>query len=405
MRILVIFIIFWLGSNQLNAQWYQVNTNTTENLYDLFFVDSLEGYCVGGTDEWGTPQSTGVILKTIDGGENWTTIFSLDSITINSIAVVQENENTKLYAFALKNGISHLVSTFTNTAFQNWSVEPMNYIPLEVRAYNNEIFYKDFLSNELNKISNSLTSNIGVVEMYGLSSSGLLVIQSWSDDSLYHSPLFDTNFVSINSHDFSSVIGQNQSYNAVIIKNEDQIILKGTYQSAVVFSLDNGNTWNYNYGGGEGKSLITDSSQILSINYYSDEILQTNDFGQSWQEVEISGNVFLNVGYSSHSNTLFVIGQNGAIYKNANTIPVGTVEKGLKNKINIYPNPSQDIMQIETSVDIQFKSIELYDINGRFIKQIDKNARILNFVGIPAGTYLVKIETNDGSFTKKVIIE
>ncbi len=85
----------------------------------MFFVDSLEGYCVGGSDYWGTPQSTGVILKTLDGGENWTTIFSIDSLTIKNIAVVDVFGNKKLYAFGIKNGASYLVSTLINTPFQN----------------------------------------------------------------------------------------------------------------------------------------------------------------------------------------------------------------------------------------------------------------------------------------------
>ena len=98
-QILLITITFIISFHSANAQWYQVNTNTTENLYDMFFVDSLEGYCVGGSDYWGTPQSTGVILKTIDAGENWTTIFSIDSLTIKNIAVVDVFGNKKLYAF------------------------------------------------------------------------------------------------------------------------------------------------------------------------------------------------------------------------------------------------------------------------------------------------------------------
>jgi hypothetical protein len=52
-----------------------------------------------------------------------------------------------------------------------------------------------------------------------------------------------------------------------------------------------------------------------------------------------------------------------------------------------------------------FKSIELYDINGRSVRQFDKDAMALNVGGLPSGTYFLKIETNDGSYTRKVIIE
>ncbi|MCE2503603.1 MAG: hypothetical protein J4G05_06065 [Chlorobi bacterium] len=66
--ILLIAFIAFVGSSA-HAQWYSVNSNTTENLWDIVFVDEDTGYCGGH----------GVILQTTDGGEGWETIFSADS--------------------------------------------------------------------------------------------------------------------------------------------------------------------------------------------------------------------------------------------------------------------------------------------------------------------------------------
>ena len=135
--IIIIITIFSFGN--LQAQWYSVNSNTTEKLYDIFFIDSLEGYCAGGSDFSGTVQSTGVILKTIDGGENWVTIFSKDSCSIRNVMVIQENGNSILYAFGRKNSSSFLVSTNLNSLSFNWSVSLFNSNPREVEVFNNKI--------------------------------------------------------------------------------------------------------------------------------------------------------------------------------------------------------------------------------------------------------------------------
>jgi hypothetical protein len=313
MKISVIFMTLWLGAMQLNAQWYQVNTNTTENLYDLFFVDSLEGYCVGGTDYSGTPQSTGVILKTTDGGENWTTIFSLDSITINSIAVVQEDENTRLYAFALKNGNSHLVSTFTNTPFQNWSVDPINYKPQDVQTNDNTIFFFDEVGGDLKKIENSILSVVlNNVVLFGISQDYLFVFEAWNDDSLYYSSSFDSNLYSIPKYN-NAPLGQNQSSYATMRKNGDILILKGTYESVVVYSTDNGSNWQFHYGGGEAQSLILQTTEILSLDSYSGKIYNSLDFGQNWNDTTISNVEFISLGYSKYDNSKYAFGKNGVI--------------------------------------------------------------------------------------------
>ncbi len=78
MRNILFIVLFTIFGNYLQAQWYPVNSNTTENLNDIFFVDDLTGYCLGGGDIWGFLEGQGIILKTTDGGENWATIFEFD---------------------------------------------------------------------------------------------------------------------------------------------------------------------------------------------------------------------------------------------------------------------------------------------------------------------------------------
>ncbi len=407
-RILLITITFIVSFHSANAQWYQVNTNTTENLYDMFFVDSLEGYCVGGSDYWGTPQSTGVILKTIDGGENWTTIFSIDSLTIKNIAVVDVFGNKKLYAFGKKNGASYLVSTVINTPFQNWSVNQISYLPFEMNIYNNGIFFLDQLNGGLKKIENGIITTLlstGNISLFDVSQVGLLYLNVSADSIIADD--FNGNITTLPQHPIH-IISPDQLTCASIMQNGDTIVIKGTYPNAVVYSMDLGGNWNFNYGGGGGKSLILETGQIISLSLNSNQILTTTDFGQNWEVDVINGVVFTQgaeVGYSKHNGSVFVMGKNGVIYKNLNLSTVGINETELKKKINIFPNPTKDVLQIEVSDDTEIEGIELFDIEGKRVKIFNKIDTSLNISALSSGTYFLKFSTGEGVLIKKVVIE
>ncbi len=412
MKQIFTIITLIIGLNQANAQWYQVNTNTTENLYDIFFVDSLEGYCVGGSDDWGTPQSTGVILKTTDGGENWNTIFSTDSLTIKNIAVLDVFGNKKLYAFGLKNGASYLVTTVLTTTFQNWSVIQLSYLPFEIKNYDNAIYFFDQLNGGLRKmengeITNNLLNTYDIV-LFDVSQKGVLYFNN-SMDSVFVDNLNGI-ITNLPQHPIN-IIGSNQVTDASIMQSGDTIILKGTYPSAVVHSLNNGIDWYYSHGGGEGKSLILETGHIISLHLNSNKILTTNNFGQNWNEDTINGVVFLDIGYSEHNNSAFALGKNGIIYKNSFLTTVGINETELKKKINIYPNPSNSHITIDYILTNKTNGeMKIYDAMGKLIVQhilesqsSGQNSITINISHLAKGLYLCNLKIGNEVFSKRII--
>jgi len=69
--------------------WIQQNSTTTLPIHDLFFVDAMQGFAVGGQNTCGGTGCTipgGFILKTIDGGNTWMKVYTpLNKIEISSI--------------------------------------------------------------------------------------------------------------------------------------------------------------------------------------------------------------------------------------------------------------------------------------------------------------------------------
>ena len=79
-------------------------------------------------------------------------------------------------------------------------------------------------------------------------------------------------------------------------------------------------------------------------------------------------------------------------------------EMDLFQKLTLYPNPAQQSFSIRAPVAIN--SIRLYDIAGKLVRvynHIEGNDRF-SLAGVPAGVYLVKIQTQDNSTTQKLIV-
>ena len=71
-----------------------------------------------------------------------------------------------------------------------------------------------------------------------------------------------------------------------------------------------------------------------------------------------------------------------------------------------YPNPTQDQLHLQYSPDVQPKTIELYDLQGRLVRSQNQGLESVDMQGFASGQYLMKVTLEDGkSFTDKVVKE
>ncbi len=118
----------------------------------------------------------------------------------------------------------------------------------------------------------------------------------------------------------------------------------------------------------------------------------------------------LNTGqqYAYQNMNQFILSPVGVHTKNmiaSICIPsTGLTEYTSKNQILFYPNPTNDILYIQTKENIN--SIMVFNYIGELIL-FDKAGK--NLVNLPAtiqnGIYLVRVQTDNGIVTKKIIIE
>lgn len=95
----------------------------------------------------------------------------------------------------------------------------------------------------------------------------------------------------------------------------------------------------------------------------------------------------------------------GAIEYNGKTDGTANIEEITTNEgILIYPNPTTGVINfrlLDTNTSI--KGLQIYDFTGRVVFASNKIVDNFNFSSLPSGMYLVKIVSNKGVKTKKII--
>lgn len=113
--------------------------------------------------------------------------------------------------------------------------------------------------------------------------------------------------------------------------------------------------------------------------------------------------------YSSELNNSKTV-EVTAIYDNnktsVNVAKIITAENNVNentanlNNINIYPNPANDKLHIETDENVY--EINIYNINGQRVNK-STSQRVIDVAGLKSGIYFIKIETDNGNIVRKFI--
>jgi hypothetical protein len=80
-------------------------------------------------------------------------------------------------------------------------------------------------------------------------------------------------------------------------------------------------------------------------------------------------------------------------------------DKFIESNLSVYPNPTADVINISNSLNAVVNSIEIADINGRVVKTQKINATDAQILinDLSAGVYLLKVATDQGTATKKIV--
>ncbi|NHN24971.1 T9SS type A sorting domain-containing protein [Flavobacterium jejuense] len=95
-----------------------------------------------------------------------------------------------------------------------------------------------------------------------------------------------------------------------------------------------------------------------------------------------------------------------AWYKNGSTT-LNLNDNELNNELSIYPNPTNNQINIKVKNGLAIQKIAIYDLTGRIIKEqnIEHNLELIHIDMLPLkqANYSIKITTDKGILTKKII--
>jgi len=74
------------------------------------------------------------------------------------------------------------------------------------------------------------------------------------------------------------------------------------------------------------------------------------------------------------------------------------------NQIKIFPNPVNDQLNIELPNNLNLNSMELLNIQGKRVKTFENQSE-LDVSDVQKGVYILRLETDQGTFNQKLIKE
>ena len=113
----------------------------------------------------------------------------------------------------------------------------------------------------------------------------------------------------------------------------------------------------------------------------------------------------------NNGNLLEVITSNDIPPQNTNEweeVTVGIAETALSDQIIVYPNPTNGMINVQCLM-INVQNIEIFDVMGKTVTVETWHAAslqpktTLDLSTLPSGVYFIRIQTENGTITKKVI--
>lgn len=78
-------------------------------------------------------------------------------------------------------------------------------------------------------------------------------------------------------------------------------------------------------------------------------------------------------------------------------------EFNLNKFVSIYPNPANDVLNIKVKDDLVVEEVQLINLQGRLLVSVKQNLENINLSGLSSGVYLIKLKTNLGTISSKII--
>lgn len=424
---------------QWNTVYYPVqNYDSIANIEKINFLDVNHGVaaCLNTYTNGVIDETKGSILLTRDGGVNWTSVFSLDSVVftevvyIDSIHIIASGYRNRdfncrgVIALSNNNGLSWDTTLYSTSIRQlekiNDSVlianvvecvhpreggiyrstdKGMSWTPVLFQSRNYYGIDLEFYNDSLGLIADYRTT------LLKTSNQGL------SFDTIDIDSTMNLEVINISNNN------KNTTHQYILSVNRIQGNLFSVYQS-----INNGTDWTK-------LSDINNSKYYSELNFVNDSVayllgdqsvLKSTDGGLSWQAQTSTFPSNFNFGDSLHDmfsispDTLFITGnrQFYSTYNGGDSAFIISIKENelFKRRLLLYPNPTQQQVNLNFEVKAGEQFVfALYNLQGKLVyqKQLQKGKEHrFPIIQIKQGLYLYQVRERKGEYVSgKLLVE
>ncbi|MBP5401045.1 MAG: Omp28-related outer membrane protein [Bacteroidales bacterium] len=117
----------------------------------------------------------------------------------------------------------------------------------------------------------------------------------------------------------------------------------------------------------------------------------------NWNVDNLTVIAFVNNHDASNVNNRAIMNANA---KKINDLSVGVSDNN-ESRTTVYPNPATDVLNVLSENSIQ--QVEIYNAQGQLVKASDGNVESISISNLTEGLYFVKVITDNGTSTHKII--
>lgn len=324
----------------------------------------------------------GSFFKTIDGGVNWTEVTNI-SPNPNAICGIDAVGTSTIYGCGSYFNPAHIIKSIDSG--DTWT-------SIDMSSYANALVEVLFLDE-----------TIGFAA--GRDANGGLILKTIDGGSSW-TEIYNTNVPGEYVWKLQTLSG-----NADMMFGAVSSV--GANPGALISSNDGGQTWS---------SFDAPETDIQAVGFISETkgwmgghttgFYETLDGGQTWTDLNVGNN--LNRIFIINATTAYAAGTTVYKYTEETLSTEDVIKHSSHDQLNITLSKNPVGQTLEFSVDFQSDDnilIELYDINGRFIKQLSRDIILhkslktysFNVSDLSSGTYFIDFHNNSGRSSIKFI--
>ncbi len=399
----------------LPQAWTQQNSGTFESINAVWFCNPNTGFAAG---------SGGLILKTSNGGLNWNTVSSPCNITFHYIrmfgpdSIVAASKNNDTLLFTVNAGLNWTmreVETYYTTSAD------VNFI-----TFNTGFYYKAgriYCTDNAGQTWTQRNPGIGVRRMSFVNENTGWVCGLYT---LPYPPPYGTNYsevrvtynAGVNWTILLSVQEASYSIYRIWMKNASEGFFNDASSYSIARTQNGGSSWNATSGAGTYQTYNEMCFPSYSTGYFIGyNTIKSTNGGLNWSTLSTPHPAQTYKGiYFINDLTGWLTGTGGTIIKTV-TGGVTGINQGSAEPLSLklyqnFPNPFNQVTVIRFELPRASNvDLKLFGVSGNGIMTIKKGflsegtySVKLDASMIPSGIYFLRLKTDNGAKTIKIVL-